>query len=163
MIPDFQSLMRPVLEVASEGEMSIGKTVGLLADKFGLTEEQRQELLPSGKQSRFTNRVHWAKSYLKQAGLVTDTKRAHFIISERGKASLENAEALINVSYLEQFDEFKEFRGRTRDSTGAEQANDEEVETATPDEILREAHKQINTELSSELMGRVREGSPLVL
>ena len=161
MIPDFQSLMRPVLEVASEGEISIGKTVGLLADKFGLTEEQRQELLPSGKQSRFTNRVHWAKSYLKQAGLVTDTKRAHFIISERGKASLENAAALINVSYLEQFDQFKEFRSRTRGSTGAEQANDQEVETATPDEILREAHKRINAELSSELLGRVRESSPL--
>ena len=161
MIPDFQSLMRPVLEVASKGEVSIGKTVGLLADKFGLTEEQRQELLPSGKQSRFTNRVHWAKSYLKQAALVKDTKRAHFIISERGKASLENSEALINVAYLEQFDEFKEFRGRTRGPSGAEQANDEDVGTATPDEILREAHKRINAELSSELLGRVRESSPL--
>lgn len=160
MIPDFQSLMRPVLQVARLGEISIGKTVGLLADKFGLTEEEKQELLPSGKQTRFANRVHWAKSYLKQAGLVRDTKRAHFIITERGMATLEDTKAVVNVSYLLRFDEFKEFRRRTRGSSDSLNVDQDRDETATPDETLREAHKRINTELSSVLLGRVREASP---
>jgi len=69
MIPDYQSLMRPVLEEASNGEIRIRDVVERIGDELGLTAEERSELLPSGKQSRFSNRVHWARTYLKQAGL----------------------------------------------------------------------------------------------
>jgi restriction system protein len=81
MIPDYQTLMRPVLESSASGEISIKNAIFKLANQFQLSEEERQELLPSGKQLKFANRVNWAKSYLKQAGLVKATKRGHFAIT----------------------------------------------------------------------------------
>lgn len=162
MIPDYQSLMRPVLECATKGEVRIRDVVDKLSDMFGLTDEERDELLPSGKQTRFSNRVHWAKSYLKQAGLVKATKRAYFVITDRGKAALADSDADINKSYLEQFEEFQEFQSRTKDSEGADILPADDIEsTATPDELLRAAHKKINATLSAELLDRVREASPL--
>lgn len=160
MIPDYQVLMRPVLECAKDSEVKIGDIVDGLADRFQLSEEEREELLPSGKQTRFANRVHWAKSYLKQGGLVKPTRRGHFVITDRGRAALANTGADINKAYLEQFEEFKEFQARTRDVDDPEGTTAFEASgTATPDEVLREAHKRINAALSAELLDRVREAS----
>ena len=88
MIPHYQTLMRPVLQCASSGEARISEVVEKLASKLGLTPEERSALLPSGKQTTFANRVHWAKSYLKQAGLVEITRRGYFSITDRGRAAL---------------------------------------------------------------------------
>jgi restriction system protein len=77
-VPDYQSLMRPVLEACSHGEIRIGDVVDQLTNRLGLTQVERSELLPSGRQTLFSNRVHWAKTYLAKAGLVQATKRAHF-------------------------------------------------------------------------------------
>ena len=88
MIPDYQTLMRPILESAQEGEVRIGEIVDRLADRFDLNEEERNELLPNGRQARFTNRVHWAKSRLNRTGLVMLTRRAYFIITDRGRQAL---------------------------------------------------------------------------
>tara|TARA_R110002110_G_scaffold71027_10_gene190056 strand:- start:119 stop:1027 length:909 start_codon:yes stop_codon:yes gene_type:complete len=161
MIPDYQTLMRPVLECAAEGEVRITDVVDRVADKFGLSEDERNEVLPSGKQTRFSNRVNWAKSYLKQAGLVKATKRAHFIITDRGKQALSDQAVEINKSYLSRFPEFQEFQSRTKDEdeTAAITSVGDEI-SATPDEVLRAAHKKINAALSEELLDRVREASP---
>ena len=83
-IPDYQSLMLPVLRQAALGEVRIAEVVDRLANELRLTDADRSELLPSGKQTTFANRVHWAKTYLKQAGLVESTTRAHFKITQRG-------------------------------------------------------------------------------
>lgn len=173
MIPDYETLMRPVLESAVSGEVKISDVVDRLADQFELTQEEREELLPSGKQTRFSNRVHWARGYLKQAGLIRPTKRGHFVITERGKAVLTDSTAKINNAYLEQFEEFRDFRTRTRVEefdisklmTGyaqdsINQTSDVVEGTATPDEVLRSAHKKINAALSVELLDRVLETSP---
>ncbi len=82
MIPDYQTLMRPVLECSVSGEVRISDVVEQLANKFRLTADERVTLLPSGRQTMFANRVHWAKSYLKQAGLVEITRRGYFGITE---------------------------------------------------------------------------------
>ena len=82
-IPDFQTLMLPVLRASADGEVRISDVVDRLADEFGLTPEERAQLLPSGKQTTFANRVHWAKSYLGKAGLVALTRRAHFQITDQ--------------------------------------------------------------------------------
>ena len=87
-IPDYQTLMRPVLEFGAHGETSVRDCIAALADKLGLTEDERRELLPSGRQAVFANRVHWAKTYLVQAGLLEITRRAHFILSSRGSEVL---------------------------------------------------------------------------
>jgi len=161
LVPDYQSLMRPVLECAAEGEVRISDVVTLLGKRLGLSQENLDDLLPSGKQTRFANRVHWAKSYLKQAGLIKATKRAHFAITDRGRQALADNAATINKTYLEQFDEFQEFRAQTRDASEDKAVATEETETdATPDEILRLAHRKVNATLSSELLGRVRGASP---
>ena len=155
--------MRPVLECAAAGEARIGEVVEELAGKLGLTQDERDELLPSGKQTRFANRVHWAKSFLKQAGLVRPTKWAHFVITDRGKAALAHGAATIDVAYLEQFPEFQEFRARTNTKEiGAPAVLAQAVieSTATPDEVLRAAHKQINEALAADLLDRVRQAPP---
>ena len=87
-IPDYQSLMLPVLLASSNGEARIGAVVEELADQLGLSPEERSELLPSGKQTVFSNRVHWAKTYLAQAGLIENTRRGHFAITLRGRQTL---------------------------------------------------------------------------
>ena len=162
VIPDYQALMRPVLECAKDGEVRISNVVDWLTNRFELSEQEQKELVSSGKQTRFANRVHWAKTYLKQAGLVTQTKWAHFIITDRGRAALADTGTTINNAYLEQFEEFKEFQTRTHDVDAPNDATVIEASsTATPDEMLREAHMRVNTALSAELLNRIRNVSPV--
>lgn len=151
--------MRPVLECAAQGEVHIGTVVDTLATRFKLSGEERAELLPSGKQPRFANRVHWAKSYLKQAGLLKSTRRGYFTITDRGKAVLDDPSAQINRYFLERFDEFNDFLSRTKGT--AITIDEHTLEPgATPDEILREAHDSINAALSAELLERILGASP---
>src|SRR5260370_34152291 len=114
-IPDYQTLMLPVLKVAGDSqEHRIGDVVNQLAGEFGLTEEEQQQILPSGRQATFANRVGWAKTYLVQAGLLDATKRAHFKITDRGKKCLAEGPPRIDVEYLSQFSEFVQFKDRGR-------------------------------------------------
>lgn len=159
MIPDYQTLMRPVLEASKDGEVRISEVVEVLADQFDLSEEERQELLPSGKQATFSNRVHWAKTYLAKAGLVDVTRRAHFIISERGKQALANDNTVINNEFLKQFEEFNEFQGATKNNADAKDVEVDES-SITPDEALRSAYKKINVSLSAEILTKVRKVNP---
>jgi restriction system protein len=152
--------MRPVLECASSGEVRIGEVVDQLADKFGLTAEERAALLPSGKQTTFANRVHWAKSYLKQAGLAEITRRGHYRLTDRGRAALADKAANINNAYLEQFEDFQNFRKRVGEADAAAPAVKPSETSSTPDETLRAAHSAITAALSADLLDRVREGSP---
>lgn len=160
MIPDFQTLMKPVLELASDGEIQISDAVSRLEDAFGLSAEERAELLPSGKQTRFANRVHWARSYLKQAGLLSSPRRGFFVASERGRQVLQDDPIRIDRKYLEQFEDFLAFQERTQQSTIPAVAK-EETENATPDELLRSAHANLTATLAADLVDRLRESAPV--
>jgi restriction system protein len=165
-IPDYQSLMLPVLTLSSKGETRIGDAVDILAQQLGLTPEERAELLPSGKQTLFANRVHWAKTYLSKAGLIESTRRGHFRITERGRNSLSSHPARIDNIFLSQFDEFQQFKERARasqlkpapESKHTEEDFDRQIET--PDEIMRAAHKQIDAALAQDLLDRIRAAPP---
>ena len=159
MIPDYQSLMRPILEHAANGEVRIGDLIAMLTEELGLTDDERDQMIPSGKQSVIANRVHWAKTYLKQAGLLRPTRRAHFVLTERGQAALADSGTAINNAYLRQFDEFREFLGRNSDRAPSAENNDGVAEI-TPDEALRAAHKRINASLASDLLDRVISAPP---
>src|SRR6266581_702713 len=165
-IPDYQTLMLPVLKVASDGqEHRIGNVVNQLAGDFGLTEEEQQQILPSGRQATFANRVGWAKTYLVQAGLLEATKRAHFKITDRGKKSLAEGPPRIDVEYLSQFAEFVQFkeRGRlpgTEASTNVGETPSVPLQSETPDELLRSTVKQIETALKKELLDRILAAPP---
>jgi len=161
MIPDYQSLMRPVLECASSGEARISDVVEVLANKLGLTAEERVVILPSGKQTRFANRVNWAKSYLKQGGLVEITGRGRFSITDRGRAALADKAATINNAYLAQFEDFQSFKNKASDADVKTPTTEETLENeSTPDEALRRAHRTIIGALSAELLDRVRNATP---
>ena len=105
-IPDFQSLMLPVLREGARSEVRIADVVERLANEFSLSQEERLQLLPSKRQTTFANRVHWAKSYLGKAGLIELTRRAHFQITERGQQVLEKPPDRIDIRYLQRFPEF---------------------------------------------------------
>ena len=90
MIPDYQSLMRPVLECARNQPRKISDVVEEISDRLELSEEERQQMLPSGKQTTIANRVHWARSYMKQAGLVRNIKRGWYELTDRGRAVVDD-------------------------------------------------------------------------
>lgn len=155
--------MRPLLEIASTGEMHIGEAVDLMAKKLELSEEEISELLPSGRQTKFDNRVRWAKTYLKQAGLLEYTRRGHFKITERGRAALAEKSQIDN-DYLRQFEEFQEFQGRSNAPAFSFDPIDsgpiENDEADTPNEIIRRAYESLNRTLAAELLDKVRAAPP---
>lgn len=110
-IPDYQTCMLPFLLHLSDGcEHSLRETEDALASKFGLTPAERAELLPSGQQGIFKNRIGWARTYLKKAGLIESPKRGVFRITARGHEALASKPERIDARYLEQWPEFIEFR-----------------------------------------------------
>jgi restriction system protein len=158
-VPDYQSLMLPVLRVSSAGEARVGDVVTKLADELRLAPEERAELLPSGKQTLFANRVHWAKTYLNKAGLIEITRRDHFRITTRGRKVIESKPLRIDNTFLGQFDEFKKFKEKSAESVSAGPQPTEPTLTSrseTPDEIMRAAHKQIEASLAQDLIERIR-------
>ncbi len=110
-IPDYQTLMLPLLRLLKDKEEhSLQEAIDALGSEFTLTEAEMKELLPSGQQEVFHNRVGWARTYMKKAGLVDTTRRGHFMISDRGLQVLSMNPKRIDVKFLDQFDEFKQFR-----------------------------------------------------
>lgn len=158
-IPDFQAIMLPLLDFAADGsEHSMLDARTALAGMFGLTEAERQELLPSGQQTCFSNRVAWAKIYLERAGLLDKTRRGHFIISARGRQVLNDPPEEINIRYLQQFPGFKEFRQRAADASS--EPVEDPSQTETPEEALEQAYRQIREDLAAELLEQVTTVSP---
>lgn len=162
-IPDYQTLMLPVLRTAADGkEHRIRDVIESLANQFGLTEEERRQLLPSGRQATFDNRVHWAKGYLAQAKLLEATQRGRFKITDRGREALKANPPRIDNNYLLRFPEFVDFRRRTPGSVETPLAGDVEIgsNSATPDELLRSTMKQIEQTLKKDLLDRVIGAPP---
>lgn len=160
-IPDFQSVMLPLLNFAADQqEHSLQDTVDALASIFGLTVEEREELLPSGKQARFDNRVAWARSYFKQAGLVENTRRGFFRVSQRGLDLLKTTPKKINIKLLEQYPEFIDFRNLRKDINEAQPVMVDEPEKQTPEEQLENSYKILSDGLASEIIQLVKSCSP---
>jgi restriction system protein len=158
-IPDYQSIMLPLLKYASDKkEHSIRETIEYLANLFKLTEQERKELLPSGQQYVFDNRVGWSRTYLKKAGLLESTKRSFFKITDLGLDVLSKNPQEINVKFLEQFPQFIEFRNLRREK-GEEQQKEEELKQ-TPQELLEYSYQKIKRELAQELLNLVKQSSP---
>jgi restriction system protein len=165
-IPDYQTLMLPVLELAAQGETSIQACIAALADRLGLTADQRGEVLPSGRQTVFANRVHWAKTYLSQAGLLDITRRGHFKATPRGLEILARHPERVDNEVLVQFPEFLAFRERSRTRSDTPQRTldvyslDDLAPSATPEERIEAAHGEITNELRAALLDRVMRGTP---
>jgi len=171
VIPNYQQFMRPFLEIAyqakqqGENEVKLRDVIKALADHFQLSEEERSETLPSGRQLVIDNRIGWARTYLTKAGLLEATRRAHFVITERGIQAVKS-NTPINNAYLKQFDEFIAFKTKSNDDANEsgevlptqEIADDDD--DITPDEALRAAYKKINEALTEDILQRTRKVTP---
>jgi restriction system protein len=159
-VPDYQSLMLPLLKVAADrDEHKLNEATELLAQQFKLSEQDRKELLPSGKQRKFDNRVHWARTYLVKALLLTNAGRSKIRITDRGLDVLRNNPSQINVKFLSQFPEFIAFRdGRTNGETDTSQEIIEKT-SQTPQEILDASYQSLRKTLAQEILERIK-GSP---
>ena len=163
-IPDYQTLMLPVLKLAFDGkEHKFSQAVEELANEFNLTTEERSELLPSGSQAVFNNRVGWARSYLKQAGLLASPKRGYFTITQKGIELLAKNPSKVDASVLEQYPEFIEFKSRRKDKNeneSQEEYSSEQESSLTPEDALASAYKKLRSALESEILSAVKEVSP---
>jgi len=161
-IPDYQTCMLPFLRFLADGqEHSLRDAEEALAEHFQLNPAERAELLPSGQQGIFKNRIGWARTYLKKAGLLEAPKRGVFRISDRGLQALASNPGRIDGKYLEQFPEFIAFREAPRPATATATEVPESTSTAaTPEEAIEAAHQGLRAQLGQELLARILACSP---
>jgi len=160
-IPDYQTIMLPLLQCLTDGaEHNIGEVVDALAEEFHLSAEERQQLLGSGQQTVIRNRAGWARTYLKKAGLIASTRRGFFRITDRGQSVLTSMPARIDVKFLEQFPEFVAFRELRHERPDEIQGAAAVTSDATPEEALDAAHQRIRLDLEVELLDQVKTASP---
>jgi len=166
-VPEYQTFMRPLLAFGADGqEKNIRDAIKAIADQLHLTPEDRQLLVPSGKQTVLDNRVHWARTYLDKAGALKRTRRSHFVVTDRGRELLKQHPDRIDGHVLQQFPEFLAFkntRAQADGSEGAAQSEDQtppELSSATPEDMLQTAEAAIAEKLRTQLLERIQELSP---
>jgi restriction system protein len=169
-IPDYQSLMLPVLVMASKGETSAPQAEQKIADDFGLTLEERSQILPSGRQRVLHNRVHWAKFFMTKAGLLVSPRRGRFVATEAGRALLATNPDRIDVQRLLAYPPFREFYSTSQGSE--EQSIDNAPNSspttpaivhapeATPEERIEAAYASMQSVLKADLLQRILANSP---
>ena len=159
-IPDYQTIMLSTLKFLSDGrEHKLREIIIGVSDEFNLTENERKELLPSGHQPIIDNRVGWAKTYLSKAGLVSSPRRGYAHITDRGKHVISEKPKKIDVKFLEQFSEFKEFRMLRRESTKPSVDN-QTIKEKTPDEQILDGMNAINVNLAQEILNQLHQTDP---
>ncbi len=159
-VPEFQSIMLPLLKLLKDGqERTVGGAIDPLAETLKLSEEDKKEILPSGKQKRFNNRVAWAKAYLGMAGLVETPTRGKYKITQRGLDVLKQNPERIDRKFLEKFSEFQEFQKRTKRKTSS---NEEigKVDSENPEETLGNAYQELRDNLARDLLDKVKQSPP---
>lgn len=157
-VPDFQSIMLPLLKLAGDGQVhNFFDVVEELAKEFDLSEDELSTLIPSGK-PRFANRVGWAKTYLKKSGLITYPQRGHLQITQRGLEVLEERPPKIDMELLKRFPEYIEFR---QGNQKEEDSSDDKDEELTPEEALENAYQKIRNDLADELLDTILKSPPV--
>lgn len=167
-IPDYQTLMLPVLRLTALGETSAPEMAEAIADEFGLTEAERKQLLPSGRQKTLHNRVHWARIYLDKAGLVETVRRGRYRASPLGHQILSQNPQRIDNKFLKQFAGFRAFisghaRTHSGQSRGENLLNDQSREAdgeTTPEERIEIALNELHEALKDELLAQILKNSP---
>jgi restriction system protein len=152
--------MLPLLKHYADGQEHTNRdSIDALAKEFKLTDEERRMMLPSGVQGLFDNRVNWARTYMKKAGLVESPKRGVHRITKRGLDILKKKPERIDVAYLGQFQEFKDFRALRH--TKQEQEEPElDLNNKTPEESLEGAYQKLRGDLAADLLQRLKTCSP---
>jgi restriction system protein len=169
-IPDYQSLMLPLLEALADGREHLVRDIReVIATTLGLGSAEREALLPSGKQPIFDNRLGWAKTYLAKAGLVLSVRRGVYQITDRGRTVLASKPARLDVAYLAKFPEFEDFHRKAENETedvenpakidGGLAVGAATTPASTPQESLDAAYRQLRQAVETELLAAVRAAS----
>lgn len=157
MIPDFQTIMLPLLKAFQNGKEKTSKELREeMVSHFNISEDEQKEKIPSGKQPLYYNRVAWAIAYLKMADLISSPLRAVYKITEEGKKVLENPPEKITINFLKQFDSFSKNRNPEKETD----LDDNKIVEKTPDELIEIGYKQVKNELSLQILNQIRECSP---
>jgi restriction system protein len=160
-IPDYQTCMLPFLRHLADGqEHSLRDAEDALAAGFSLTPAERAELLPSGQQGIFRNRVGWARTYLKKGGLLESPRRGVFKITERGREVLASNPNRIDARYLERFPEFLEFRDAGKQGAIDAESSPTVPVSATPEETIEIAYEELRAQLSQDILAKILSCSP---
>jgi restriction system protein len=165
MIPDFQKVMLPLLKKIKDGkDYKVEEIVNLMAKEFNVTDEERKELLPSGQTFVFGNRVGWARTYMKKAGLIDSPKRGYLKITEEGLQALKQKPAEINIAYLKQFPGFLAFHNikkeNIQNNSDLDEIQAEAVVAQTPEELLETSYQSIRKELGQDILDKIFDLSP---
>ncbi|WP_428305462.1 restriction endonuclease [Lacipirellula sp.] len=161
-LPNYQEFMLPFLTAIADGKPHrISDLIDRLADALTLNDEQRSELLPSG-QRVLANRVGWARTYLKKAGLIESPERGLMLLSDRGRSVLNENLQQVNQQVLDRFPEFREWRTAKKDEGAGEgpSPNAETVASLTPDEVMEAAYRELNDQVASDLLETLKRSSP---
>ena len=159
-IPDYQTIMLPLLKLAADQqEHSFSQAIQTLAAQFHLSEEERKELLPSGRQPAFNNRVGWARTYMKKAGLLKAPRRGYFQITQRGLDVLKQNPSEISAAFLKQFPEFVEFQAPKTNEPPKSTVLTED-DTKTPEELLESAYQRLREGLAQDVLQAVKDCTP---
>jgi restriction system protein len=162
----YQTLMLPVLRLVAKGEQRVADIADRVADEFGLSAEERETLLPSGRQRVLNNRIHWAKFYMSKAGLISSPARGRFVATEEARKLLATNPDQINVALLMKWPTFREFYETEREPTSdsAEAAFEEKghlkSNAVTPEEQIETAYQAVQSVLRADLLDRIAQNSP---
>lgn len=158
-IPQFRYVILPFLEYLSNGKEHTLKDIEVaLAKKFELTPEELSKTTPSGRMTIFSNRVGWAKTYLKKAGLIEAPRNAACKITKEGQKALAQKPEIIDSKFLNQFSSFREFQYGDEEARGLEKSEPSED---TPEETMEAGYQSIAKELQAELLNRLKASSPI--
>lgn len=162
-VPSFSELMLPVLRFAATGKKRMAETETAIADGLGLSAEDREVMLPSGRERLLYNRVSWAKTYLAQAGLLDIPVRGQFMISKEGKALLRRNPPEITVATLKHYPSFIDYCNRSYKSDTRKnsiQIVAQDTATGTPEERIDAAHEELQNELRTDILNQIAEKNP---
>ncbi len=158
-VPDFQSMMLPLLETIADGkEYSNRQVADLLTDRFALTDNDLQQMLPSGARTIFTNRLAWAKAHLKKAGLLESPSRGTLLITAKGRDVVNQHPNKVNIRFLKQYPGYVWHRAKKAEHEAEEVDNESEN---TPEELLEASYQTLRDELAADLLEKVKSCSPL--
>lgn len=158
-VPKYFQMYKPILQFLSDGNNhSMKELKGHVSQYFHMTAEDLAELLPSGRQTYFSNRIGWARTYLKKAGLLDSPAKGVLCLTAEGQRVCKEQQEILDNAYLMQFDSFREF---IRSSSKSKQESEEKEEEETPDDILESAFEKINQSLADDLLSEIMKIPPL--
>jgi restriction system protein len=160
-VPDYETLMLPVLKYLSDGQVrKTAQLVSFIAERFHLSPEDRKQLIPSGRAKLINNRVGWACTYLRKAGLISSPRRAYNQITDDGTGVLASHPQKIDITFLQQFPKFRQFQEDSKAIEKQEAKASATLTEQTPEEIIGAQSELINSSLAADLLEQITTMSP---